>query len=50
MGLAGWGWLWTRDITILKAEKQKELSKANPNMDKVAKIDERIAKLEKEGK
>ena len=46
MGLAGWGWLWTRDITILKAERQKELSKANPDMDKVAKIDERIAKLE----
>lgn len=50
MGLVSWGWFFGKDITVLKAEKSKELSKVNPNMKKIAKIDERIAELEKEGK
>lgn len=50
MGLVSWGWFFGKDITVLKAEKSKELSKVEPDMNKVAKIDERIAKLEKEGK
>lgn len=50
MGLAGWGWLWTRDITVLKAEKAKELSKPEPNEKLIAEIDKRITELEKEGR
>lgn len=49
MGLWGF-WLFTKDVTALKAEREKELAKKNPNMDKVAKIDEHIKELEKEGK
>lgn len=43
-------WFFGKDVTTLKAYKEKELTKANPNMDLVAKIDSKIAKLEKEGK
>lgn len=50
MGFAGVGWLWSKDITVLKAEKEKELKKAKPNMKKVETLDIEIAKLEKEGK
>ena len=50
MGLYGWGWLWSKDITVLKSYKEKELAKAKPDMKLVSKIDARITKLEKEGK
>ena len=50
MGLLGIGWLWSKDITVLKAEKEKELAKKEPDMELVAKIDSRIAELEKEVK
>lgn len=41
-------WIFGKDITALKAEKEKELSKAEPNMAKVKEIDERIKELETE--
>lgn len=47
MGLYGWGWLWGKDVTTLKAEKEKELAKEKPNVELIAKIDKNIAKLEK---
>lgn len=50
MGWLGMGWFWGKDITTLKAEKEKELAKENPNMDKIAEIDAKIAELEKEDK
>lgn len=50
MGLLGMGWLWSKDITVLKAEKEKELAKKNPDTKLIEKIDERIAILEKESK
>lgn len=50
MGALGIGWFWSRDITVLKAEKEKELAKAKPNMKKIDSINIRIAELEKEGK
>ena len=50
MGIAGWGWFWSKDITVLKTEKEKELAKAKPNMKKIESLDIRIAELEKEGK
>ena len=50
MGLYSIGWLFGKDITVLKAEREKELSKAKPNMKKINSIDIRIAELEKEGK
>ena len=43
-------WFFGKDITTLKAEKEKELKKAKPNMKKVEAIDSKIAELEKEGK
>ena len=50
MGWFSVGWLWSKDITVLKSYKEKELAKANPDMKLVSKIDARITKLEKEGK
>ena len=50
MGIFSIGWLWSKDITVLKAEKEKELKKAKPNMKKVESLDIKIAELEKEGK
>lgn len=50
MGILSIGWFFGKDITILKAEKEKELAKANPNMKKIESIDIRIAELEKEAK
>lgn len=47
MGLFSMGWFWTKDITVLKAERQKELSKAKPDMKKVEEIDKRISEIEK---
>ena len=49
MGIGGIGWLWSKDITVLKAEKSKELKKAKPNMKKVESLDLKITELEKEG-
>lgn len=49
MGLFS-AWLFSKDITVLKAEREKELKKAKPNMKKVNSLDIRIAELEKEGK
>lgn len=43
-------WIFNQDITALKAEKEKELGKKNPNMKKVESLEIQIAKLEKEGK
>lgn len=43
-------WIFSKDITVLKAEKEKELAKAKPNYKLITEIDERIAELEKEGK
>lgn len=50
MGFAGFGWFWSKDITVLKAEREKELKKVKPNMKKVESLDTKIAELEKEGK
>lgn len=50
MGLLGMGWFWSKDITVLKAEKEKELAKSNPDTKLIAKINARIAELEKESK
>ena len=50
MGIFSVGWFFGKDITTLKAEKEKELAKAKPNMKKVESLDIRIAELEKEGK
>lgn len=49
MSLFGF-WLFSKDITVLKAEREKELKKAKPNMKKIESLDIRIAELEKEGK
>lgn len=43
-------WFFSKDITVLKAEREKELKKAKPNMKKIESLDIRIAELEKEGK
>lgn len=43
-------WFFGKDITTLKAEKEKELAKEQPDMKKVAEIDEHIKELEKENK
>ena len=50
MGTWSWGWFFGKDSTTLKAEKEKELAKSNPNMIKVRQIESRIEQLEKEGK
>lgn len=43
-------WFFGKDITALKAEKDKELSKVEPNMTKVKEIEKRIKELESENK
>ncbi len=43
-------WFFSKDITVLKAAREKELARKTPNMETIAKIDKRIAELEKEGK
>lgn len=43
-------WIFSKDITVLKAAKEKELARKTPNLETIEKIDERIAELEKEGK
>lgn len=50
MSIFSIGWLWSKDITVLKAMREKELKKSKPNMKKVESLDIRIAELEKEGK
>lgn len=47
MGIASFGWFFGKDITTLKAEKEKELAKKEPDMELIEKIDSRIAELEK---
>ena len=49
MGIASFGWFFGKDITVLKAEKDKELAKSKPNMKKIESLDIRIAELEKAG-
>lgn len=49
MSLFG-AWFFVNDITSLKAIREKELKKENPNMKKIASLDSKIAELEKEGK
>lgn len=46
MGNLGW-WFFGKDITVLKAELEKEEKKKEPNEKKVLKLKERIDKLEK---
>ncbi len=46
MGLFSAWWFFGKDVTTLKAEREKEMSKEQPNMIKVNKIDERIKELE----
>lgn len=41
------GWFFSKDITVLKAEKEKELAKAEPDMEKVADIEKQISEIEK---
>ena len=48
MGWFSVGWFFGKDITALKAEKDKELSKTEPNMTKVKEIEKRIKELETE--
>lgn len=43
-------WIFSKDVTALKAEKEKELAKVKPNMKKVDSLDSKIAELEKAGK
>ena len=50
MGWFSMGWLFSKDVTTLKAEKEKELAKEQPDMKKVAEIDEHIKELESENK
>ncbi len=50
MGLLSAGWFFSKDITVLKAAKEKELARKTPNKNTIKKIDERIEELEKEGK
>lgn len=47
MGLMG-VWFWGRDITVLKAEKEKELAKSNPDQKLISEIDKQILELEKQ--
>lgn len=46
MGLWSMGWFFGKDITTLKAEKEKELAKEKPNQEFIKKIDEKILELE----
>ena len=46
MGLAGWGWLWSKSVTQLKALKQEELQKQNPNFKLLEQIEKAIADKE----
>lgn len=48
MGMWGIGWLWGKSITELKAIKEKELEKKNPDKELIKKIDKEIAKKENE--
>ena len=49
MGLWGGGWLWGKSLTELKAMKEKELAKENPDAELIAEIDKAIAKKETKG-
>lgn len=49
MGLWGLGWWWGKSITELKAIKEKELTKENPDAELIAEIDKAIAKKETKG-
>lgn len=49
MGFAGWGWLWNKDITELKALREKELSKSKPNQKLLSEIDRVIKSKEEMG-
>ena len=48
MGMWGIGWLWGKDITELKAMKEKELAKKEPDKELIAQIDKAIIKKENE--
>lgn len=48
MGTWSWGWFFGKDSTTLKAEREKELAKAKPNMIKIRQIESRIKQLEEE--
>lgn len=50
MGLSSWGWFFGKSVTELKALREMELGKENPDKKLIAKIDEAIAKKENESK
>ena len=50
MSWFSFGWLFSKDITVLKAHRGEEVAKANPDLNLIAEIDAKIQKLEKEGK
>lgn len=47
MGLLG-PWFFGKELTELKAEKEKELKKKNPDLDLIRQIDKAITELEGE--
>ena len=46
MGIFSGGWWWGKSITELKAMKEKELAKENPDAKLIAEIDKAIAEKE----
>ena len=46
MGIFSGGWLWGKSLTELKAMKEKELAKENPDAKLIAEIDKAIAEKE----
>lgn len=48
MGIFGAGWFWGKSITELKAMREKEMQKAEPDLTYIKQIDEAIAKKENE--
>ena len=49
MGWGGIGWLWNKDITELKALREKELLKSKPNQKLLSEIDRVIKSKEEMG-
>ena len=44
MGLWGFGWLWSKEVTELKALREKEMEKSQPNQTLIAEINRAIEK------
>ena len=47
MGLLGTGWFWSDKLTKYEAKKEAELQKAEPDMEYVEYLDEKIAECKK---